>query len=286
MNLPSKVCLGAGVFLVLSGGLLALTGFALGAKTSLDLHWDNQGIETDVSYSYSDSTMENGIWENSVDPFSRLDVDLSLGSVRIVYGEDYRVSCEGAWTAGLDCESDGDTLRLTGSVSEMELVSSGEQAVVTISLPEGERLERADLHTDMGQVEVDEVPVDRLTVDSDMGDVTLSAVAAEEMDLTLGMGALTAKECSTQRSLQVSNSMGNVTLDGAFLGQTECELSMGDLSLTTLGSREEYEWEIDVSMGEFRLDGEVQPGHSERSGGANQLELTNSMGDIEVFFQS
>ena len=34
MNLPSKVCLGAGVFLVLSGGLLALTGFALGARTS------------------------------------------------------------------------------------------------------------------------------------------------------------------------------------------------------------------------------------------------------------
>lgn len=283
MNLPSKVCLGAGVFLVLSGGMLALTGFALGARTSLDLHWDNQGIETDVAY--SDSTVGDGAWESSVDPFSRLDVDLSLGSVRVVYGEDYRVSCEGPWTAGLDCESDGDTLRLTGSADGLELGPDGEQAVVTIFLPEGGRLERADLHTGMGQVEMDEVPADRLTVDSDMGDVTLSTVAAEEMDLTLGMGTLTAEGCSTQRSLQVSNSMGDVTLDGSFLGRTECELSMGNLSFTTDGSREDYAWEIDVSMGEFRLDGEVQPGHSERSGGANQLELTNSMGDIEVFFQ-
>ena len=28
MNMPAKVCLGAGAFLVMSGGLLAITGFA------------------------------------------------------------------------------------------------------------------------------------------------------------------------------------------------------------------------------------------------------------------
>ena len=39
MNLPTKVCLGAGAFLVMSGGLLALTGFAMGAETHLDLPW-------------------------------------------------------------------------------------------------------------------------------------------------------------------------------------------------------------------------------------------------------
>ena len=37
MNLPAKVCLGAGAFLAMSGGLLALTGFALGAQTHLNM---------------------------------------------------------------------------------------------------------------------------------------------------------------------------------------------------------------------------------------------------------
>lgn len=37
MNMPAKVCLGAGAFLVMSGGLLAITGFAMGAQTHLDL---------------------------------------------------------------------------------------------------------------------------------------------------------------------------------------------------------------------------------------------------------
>ena len=39
MNMPAKVCLGAGAFLVMSGGLLAITGFAMGAQTHLDLDW-------------------------------------------------------------------------------------------------------------------------------------------------------------------------------------------------------------------------------------------------------
>ncbi|MFQ9918265.1 MAG: hypothetical protein ACLRWQ_19620 [Flavonifractor plautii] len=37
MNMPAKVCLGAGAFLVVAGGLLAITGFAAGAQTHLDL---------------------------------------------------------------------------------------------------------------------------------------------------------------------------------------------------------------------------------------------------------
>ena len=40
MNFPAKVCPGAGAFLVLSGGLLALTGFLMGGQTSLHIHSD------------------------------------------------------------------------------------------------------------------------------------------------------------------------------------------------------------------------------------------------------
>ena len=88
MNMPAKVCLGAGAFLVMSGGLLAITGFAMGAQTHLDLDW-GRAHKSETPVDTGAPHVEEG---TALPAFSRLDVDVSIGDVTVEYGGEDGIS--------------------------------------------------------------------------------------------------------------------------------------------------------------------------------------------------
>lgn len=114
---------------------------------------------------------------------------------------------------------DGDTLRITGTaLSAMEFFTSGDEAAVTIGIPEDASLDAVDIHTAMGQVELGGFTANSLTVSTDLGNVSLDSVMASDADITLSMGDLTGYSLTTTDSLTVKNDMGDVYLDGDFQG--------------------------------------------------------------------
>ena len=277
MNLPTKVCLGAGAFLAMSGGLLALTGFAMGAQTRLDLHWGSEGIQLEHRGG-------SGGEQEPLEAFTRIDAALGMGDVTVVTGERYAIALEGNLSGELSYEQDGDTLRIRSRYGAWEMAGWEHQAAATIYLPEGADLEKAEMHTSMGDLTLEDVCVEELTANSDMGDICLTGVEVGEAELSLSMGDLHSDGIRTRTSLSVENDMGDVTLDGCFLGETDCELAMGDLSLYTGARAEDYGLDLEVSMGELTLDGAVQRSQVHRRGGPNRLEIHNSMGNVEIQF--
>ena len=283
MNLPAKVCLGAGAFLAMSGGLLALTGFALGAQTHLNMPFGGgSAVAAETPMVHVEVAADEGTATESwvqVPAFSRIEVELDMGNVSVMPTGEYDLSFSGEHAALLDYELDGDTLRITGTaLSAMEFFTSGDEAAVTIGIPEDASLDAVDIHTAMGQVELTDFTANSLTVSTDLGNVSLDSVMASDADITLSMGDLTGY------SLTVKNDMGDVYLDGDFQGNTDITLSMGDLDLTTWQSLDTYSLDLDVTMGDLYLDGSTQYGSVRREGGPNQLKIANSMGSADVYF--
>ena len=257
MNLPAKVCLGAGAFLAMSGGLLALTGFALGAQTHLNMPFGGgSAVAAETPMVNVEVAADEGTATESwvqVPAFSRIEVELDMGNVSVMPTGEYDLSFSGEHATLLDYEMDGDTLRITGTaLSAMEFFTSGDEAAVTIGIPEDASLDAVDIHT--------------------------------AMDITLSMGDLTGYSLTTTDSLTVKNDMGDVYLDGDFQGNTDITLSMGDLDLTTWQSMDTYSLDLDVTMGDLYLDGSTQYGSVRREGGPNQLKIANSMGSADVYF--
>ena len=289
MNLPAKVCLGAGAFLAMSGGLLALTGFALGAQTHLNMPFGGGSAAAAETPTVTEEVMvdEGSATESwaQVPAFSRIEVELDMGNVSVMPTGEYDLSFSGEHAALLDYEMDGDTLRITGTaLSAMEFFTSGDEAAVTIGIPEDASLDAVDIHTAMGQVELTDFTANSLTVSTDLGNVSLDSVMASDADITLSMGDLTGYSLTTTDSLTVKNDMGDVYLDGDFQGNTDITLSMGDLDLTTWQSLDTYSLDLDVTMGDLYLDGSTQYGSVRREGGPNQLKIANSMGSADVYF--
>lgn len=88
MNLPAKVCLGAGAFLAMSGGLLALTGFALGAQTHLNMPFGGgSAVAAETPMVHVEVAADEGTATESwvqVPAFSRIEVELDMGNVSVM----------------------------------------------------------------------------------------------------------------------------------------------------------------------------------------------------------
>ncbi len=133
MNMPAKVCLGAGAFLVMSGGLLAITGFAMGAQTHLDLDW-GRAHKSETPVDTGAPHVEEG---TALPAFSRLDVDVSIGDVTVEYGGDYGISLTSWGGIQLEYELDGDTLKVRSGSGAWELSDWEHEVAAVITLPEG-----------------------------------------------------------------------------------------------------------------------------------------------------
>ena len=204
MNLPTKVCLGAGAFLAMSGGLLALTGFALGAQTHLNTPFGSSAAAAETPTPDVEVVADEGsATENwaQVPAFSKIEVELDMGDVSVMPTGEYDISFSGEYASLLDYELDGDTLRITGTaLSAMEFFTSGDQAAVVIGIPGGSALDTVDIHTAMGQVELGGFTANSLTVSTDLGNVSLDSVMASDADITLSMGDLTGYSLTTTDS--------------------------------------------------------------------------------------
>ena len=278
MNMPAKVCLGAGAFLVMSGGLLAITGFAMGAQTHLDLDW-GRAHKSETPVDTGAPHVEEG---TALPAFSRLDVDVSIGDVTVEYGGDYGISLTSWGGIQLEYELDGDTLKVRSGSGAWELSDWEHEVAAVITLPEGVALESADIRTALGDVTLTGVTAGTLAAGSEMGSLALYGVEAADAALAVSMGDLTAEGLTTRSSCTVENAMGDVYLD--FPGEYGVHPVHG-------GSGAVYR----------RTHRRLRPGHApvhgradpERlgtapgltsPGGPHSLKVTSDMGDVRVEF--
>lgn len=214
MNMPAKVCLGAGAFLVMSGGLLAITALPWGHRPT----WTSTGaghIKAKRRWIPALPMWRRG---RALPAFSRLDVDVSIGDVTVEYGGDYGISLTSWGGIQLEYELDGDTLKVRSGSGAWELSDWEHEVAAVITLPEGVALESADIRTALGDVTLTGVTAGTLAAGSEMGSLALYGVEAADAALAVSMGDLTAEGLTTRSSCTVENAMGDVYLDGNFRG--------------------------------------------------------------------
>lgn len=308
MSRVTKIVLGAGAFLVMSGGLLALTGWATGANTHAmgGVHFGSSGTAgVSVPERAPDPAADRGVRENTnLGPFSKVDVDIDLGEVIITPGETYGVSLDwsgdGYW---LTYEMDGDTLKVRSN-GGFRLEMPERTATAYVYVPQDAALEKVDAHTALGDIDLSGVTVreaelsddlgnisgydftaGELTVKCSLGDIYLSDVSAGSAELTNHMGNIDAFELTTSRSLVVDADMGSVDLQGDFQGETDVKNSMGNVTLSLAQPESAYAYDLEVDMGELSINGEAFHRNVSGSGSPHSLTAETNMGDLSLWFE-
>lgn len=294
MKKAIKLCLALAGTLFVLGVVLHLTGTAMGGRREsaqyFEDHWENisrgswghilvnsdevhiggenglhvdsdgvsiggeHGIHVGHHSESGHSDRKQLLQSGELTNITAVEVDVDCGDVWVQEGESFAVSLD--WNLNnynMSYEVEDGVLTVWdeswGSFKGLSDIVITCKVLITV--PAGAALDKLDLSTDMGDIEVD--------------------------------ADLTAKKAN------LSTNLGDVNCLGLQAKELEAESDLGDVALHLPGTREDYTWELETSMGDLLLDGEKQSGGmgdiANRGGsGKNKVEAATSLGSIEVYF--
>lgn len=277
MNKLTKVLLGAGAFLVMSGGLLSLTGWATGA----DVHaMDWAGSSRSRVSASTPSTPVPSVYlteeasggssyreSTDMDPFSKVDIDIDLGDVQVISSNSFGVYLD--WKGrnyALDYEVDGDTLK----VSSKDVKIQGGHTGVNVDLDNGSVAVEVNgqsvvdvgwnpdnLGVNLGGYEgtvIVYVPegasLDELDITNDLGNIEVYGLSVDKLNIKCSLGDLHV-ESVTARTAGITSNMGDINCYSfTVTEQLDLENDMGGVDL--YGDLR-GEADVEVSMGDLSL---------------------------------
>lgn len=228
-------------------------------------------------------TMEDGY----LDPFVKIDVDVSIANVTVTGGDDYTLSIGSDTTLGgysLKWEVKDGVLKIRdgGTAGHVQINSwddfknmfgvNASAMDVIITVPEtGEMVNKIKAKTGLGDVFLSSLYVsEQVTAETGLGDVECYNVRAyDEVDLESGMGDVT------------------LGVDEVFAGaKFDLKTGMGNVEASIDFQEKSWDYEAKTGMGAVTVNGDSRGTKAQRKGdGSYELEAESGMGDINLYFQ-
>ena len=293
MNKLGKIALGLAFFLLLSGGLLAMTGWFMGGDTSMEYTRNGHTVVLSpfgIRSIYRGSETPNqaragGVNVADAPSFHTISIDVSLADVTLMQSDSYSVELDWSydWNA-LEYSLEDGVLKVWDKNRTSPRAHGENRASVTICYPDGTKLGGVDVTAAMGEVDLYGLTAEQLTVKANMGSVTLDGGKLGSADLDLDMGELEASGLEVSGLTQATNRMGSLYLEGS-LRDMDLNCDMGSITVYTDLAQSEYRYDLDVNMGSLSY-GNLRSDGKAVSGGSGDYSVTArcSMGDMLIHF--
>ena len=161
-----------------------------------------------------------------------------------------------------------------------------ENAVLTIYVPVGTVFDNVNIKTGAGRFTVDSLSAATIGFELGAGDVTISKLIAEKSaNIEGGAGRITISNGAI-KDLALKMGMGQLNLTAALTGDSELELGVGESNITLLGSKDDYELDIEKGIGNITVDGKNVTDFGSSGNGANEVDIHGGVGAINVRFNN
>lgn len=272
-----KIVLLIALGVLLAGFLLWGIGAALGAKT-LYLHNGELTVGGQPMGGFSigsdnaGSDSENGAAELPQQmQVSSLKLLPDVGDLTVQPGDGWSLSYDLRYPERLRWEVDGDTLTVEYDYPRGEYSNVSIDDSITLTFPRGLELERMEVESGLGSIEVQDV-------------------TAQQIEVSGGMGDFDATNLNASQRLYVDAGMGDVDISGSFGGEVELNCGMGSVNLEVQGaSREDFDYDLDVGMGSLSVEGMEVDGflggeYKTSDGKDRSITVDGGMGDVKISF--
>ncbi len=111
----------------------------------------------------------------------------------------------------------------------------------------------------------------------------------DSLELSTNLGDIEVDAAFTVNKADLSTNLGDVECEGIWTAELTAETDLGDVDLRLPGSKGDYLWKLETSLGELRVDDERQSGDTMsaaiRGGkGSNRVNAGSSLGDVSLNF--
>ena len=259
------------IFLTVSiiGGILSAVGFLGGLFSDDDAAWNDVIGET-KTYTFTSEISDLNIQINAADFYIKEGNSFSVESNLKNLEVDEKNGCLTL--------KDLTKIKLNGS-------NAYENAVLTIWVPVGTVFDNVNIKTGAGRFTVDSLSAATIGFELGAGDVTISKLIAEKSaNIEGGAGRITISNGAI-KDLALKMGMGQLNLTAALTGDSELELGVGESNITLLGSKDDYELDIEKGIGNITVDGKNVTDYGSSGNGANEVDIHGGVGAINVRFE-
>ena len=259
------------IFLTVSivGGILSAVGLLGSLFSDDDAEWGDVIGET-KTYTVSSEISDLNIQINAADFYIKEGNGFSVESNLKNLEVDEKNGCLTL--------KDLTKIKLNGS-------NAYENAVLTIYVPAGMAFDNVNIKTGAGRFTVDSLSAATIGFELGAGDVTISKLIAEKSaNIEGGAGRITISNGAI-KDLALKMGMGQLNLTAALTGDSELELGVGESNITLLGSKDDYELDIEKGIGNITVDGKNVTDFGSSGNGANEVDIHGGVGAINVRFE-
>ena len=260
------------IFLTVSivGGILSAVGLLGSLFSDDDAEWGDVIGET-KTYTVSSEISDLNIQINAADFYIKEGNSFSVESNLKNLEVDEKNGCLTL--------KDLTKIKLNGS-------NAYENAVLTIYVPAGMAFDNVNIKTGAGRFTVDSLSAATIGFELGAGDVTISKLIAEKSaNIEGGAGRITISNGAI-KDLALKMGMGQLNLTAALTGDSELELGVGESNITLLGSKDDYELDIEKGIGNITVDGKNVTDFGSSGNGANEVDIHGGVGAINVRFNN
>ena len=260
------------IFLTVSivGGILSAVGLLGSLFSDDDSEWGDVIGET-KTYTVSSEISDLNIQINAADFYIKEGNSFSVESNLKNLEVDEKNGCLTL--------KDLTKIKLNGS-------NAYENAVLTIYVPVGTVFDNVNIKTGAGRFTVDSLSAASIGFELGAGDVTISKLIAEKSaNIEGGAGRITISDGAI-KNLDLEMGLGQLNLTSALTGDCNLDSGVGEMNVTLLGSKDDYELDIEKGIGNITVDGKNVTDFGSSGNGANEVDIHGGVGAINVRFNN
>lgn len=210
-----------------------------------------------------------------------LDVEISAAELKIVTGDCFSVESNHKYLTVMEEKG---VLIVSEKRSNFG-VSSGDVAVV-MTIPEKYVFEGALISAGAGKVSIDTLSAKELTLELGAGATEIGTLEVKNhSSVSSGTGKLTIRD-GELHDLSMEMGVGKLEFTGRMTGNCDVDFGIGGAELTLLGSRDEYQIELDKGIGEVTLNGKDMSDGGVYGTGENRIDIDGGVGSIRIQLES
>ena len=212
----------------------------------------------------------------TVEPFKEVKLVADVANFTIVEGDDYHVDYEYPDSMALKGKVENEVLKieLKGKKNQgfgfLKFDKNGIKSAepkITVYVPKGTELSKADLTISAGNVNLSDKIFDSLKADCDAGNINLNKITANKVEIEADAGNIEINH-SVLGDCEYHTSAGRIAIDNTVMNKVEAETSMGEIDLDNIIFAN---GEVNSDMGAITIDGSF-----------DELKSHTSMGRISI----
>lgn len=225
-----------------------------------------------------------------IDGIRKLELTLGAGSfvVKEKDEDDGMIDIYVQGKGGCDYLLKGDTFYVEGFKGFKTIGSDLSENVITMVIPAGVQFEEIDVEVGAGVMEIGGLHTRKMGANIGAGELLINGMETGDFSAEVGVGRIEAfGMASGDVSFMVG--MGEGLYEGAVSGNIDLECDMGNLELSLKEREEDFNYEIESSVGNVRIGGSEFSGlATERKvdhGAYRECKVECSVGNIDIKFQ-